>query len=192
MDKIILPWDLAAGQPRGFDVLAAKVVGQTVSAVGYQPVSGGEWPDGHRHDTVHEIDMALKFSLVGGQSLVMRWEMQGLNEGLSAGFFDNAIAGELNGVDFIDVSATPEWRPFLGEAIAHIAGAFYVPNEGCPEALWAMRFDFSHGRSAVVALGEMSGDNLGYLPDGLVAIFDETEARRFKVGSSAQSAWGEI
>jgi hypothetical protein len=69
-------------------------------------------------------------------------------------------------------------------------GAFHVPNEGCPEALWAMRLDFSGGRSAVVALGEMAGDSLGYLPDGLVAIFDEAEAREYRIGSSAQSAWG--
>ncbi|MEU7927102.1 hypothetical protein [Micromonospora sp. NPDC049107] len=192
MDKIILPWDLAAGQPRAFDVLAAKVVGQNVSAVGYQPVSGGEWPNGHRHDTVHEIDMALKFSLEGGGSLVVRWEMQGLNEGLGVGLLTDSLAGEFGSVDFLDVSATPEWRPLLGETIANIVGAFHVPNEGCPEALWSMRFDFSHGRSAVVALGEMSGDDLGYLPDGLVAIFDETEARAFTVGSSAQSAWGEF
>lgn len=191
MKTVILPWDLAAGHPRMFETLAARLVGQIVSAVYYQPVSDGEWPDGHRHDSVHEIDIALKFSLVSGESLVVRWEMQGLNEGLGVGLFGDANAEVFKGVDFIEVSETPEWQPLLGASITHAVGAFHVPNEGCPEALWAMRIDFSSGRSAVVALGEMSGDGLGYLPDGLVAIFDEAEARDYRIGSSAQSAWGE-
>lgn len=191
MNEITLPWDLAAGHPRQFDALALKLAGQRISAVYYQPVSGGKWPDGHRHDTVHEIDMAIRLSLVNGHEVLVRWEMQGLNEGLGFGLFTDSRAELLNAVEFINISATPEWRSCSEASITQVAGAFHVPNEGCPEALWAIRLNFANDASVVIALGEMSSDRLAYLPDGIVAIFDEAEARGFQIQSSAQSAWGE-
>ncbi|WP_253890908.1 hypothetical protein [Actinokineospora diospyrosa] len=140
---------------------------------------------------MHEIDTAAVFLLVGGDVLEVRWEMRGLNEWLGVGLF---IAGDLPASDpddFVDVSGLPEWHPLLGVPIVGAARSSHVPNEGCPDEVWALRLDFSSGASAVLALGEMVDGHLGYLPDSLVAIFDEAEARNYRLPSSRQSAWCE-
>jgi hypothetical protein len=191
MNRVIPPWELSGDGSKEFEALAGHLIDRSFSSVHYRPLSGGKWPDGHRHDQVHEIDMAVVFVLVSGDVLEVRWEMQGLNEGLGVRFSaaDNAQASDSG--DLVDVSRLPEWHPLLGVPVVGVSRSRHVPNEGCPEALWALRFDFSSGASAVLALGEMDGDHLGYLPDGLVAIFDEAEARSYRIQSSRQSAWCE-
>ncbi|MGH9338550.1 MAG: hypothetical protein ACRD1R_02925 [Acidobacteriota bacterium] len=133
--------------------------------------------------------MGVEIVLVGGAKLAVSWEMDGLNEGLSI----NLDSGDSNSEDrqgeLVDVSTTDGWKRVLGRKIEGLAFASHIPNDGCPEALWSIRLDLSGTASVVIALGEMRGDHLGYLPDGLVVIFNEVEARSYRILSSSQSSW---
>jgi hypothetical protein len=76
-----------------------------------------------------------------------------------------------------DAAADGPWRTLLGQQIESCAVAWHVAEEGCPEAVWALRLNFS-GASVVIALGELR-DQPSYMPDELVVIFDPDVARTY-------------
>jgi hypothetical protein len=74
--------------------------------------------------------------------------------------------------------------------VNEVAVAWQVPNDGCPNTLWAVRLSLSEGSTIVVALGEIEGDIVQYQPDALVVLFDEAAARAYQPLASAETAFG--
>ncbi|MDT0457239.1 hypothetical protein RM550_16075 [Streptomyces sp. DSM 41527] len=158
--------------------------------VRYVVPRGEIWPEGHREDRAHEVDMAVELVMDSGVALVLSWAMDGVNEGLaielrSPGEADVDLPG-----DAVDVSDHVDWERFLGASIASISPAWHVPNEGCPEMPWAYRFEFSNESSLVIALGEAEGGGFTYMPDALVVIFDKNLAVTYKIPASGTSSYG--
>ena len=165
-------------------------MGQTVAAVRYVVPQGETWPDGHRDDRVHEVDMAVELVVISGSTVVLSWAMDGLAEGMAIGLRD---PGELEGSPAgaaVDVTAHTDWRRFLGKPISDVAAAWHVPNEGCGEMPWAFRVDLSGETGFVVALGESTATDLTYVPDAILVIFEKRLAEAYRIPAGATSSYG--
>lgn len=187
---VVLPWAARADGGTGLADLQNTVVGEVVRTARYVVLQGEVWPEGHREDRAHEVDMAVELVMGSGSALVLSWAMDGLNEGLAIEFrnareLDVGLPG-----DAIDVSDHVDWARFLGVPIASITPVWHVPNEGCSEMPWSFRFEFANGSSLVVALGKAEGSGFTYSPDDLVVIFEKALAAAYRIPASATSSYG--
>lgn len=188
----IQPWAALAHDGADLAVLQNAALGQAVRTVRYVVPRGEIWPEGHRDDRAHEVDMAVELLVDSGAALVLSWAMDGVNEGLAIEFkapeeVDVNVPG-----DAIDVSDHVDWARFLGVPIASISPVWHIPNEGCPEMPWAYRLEFSDKSSLVIALGEAGGSGFMYTPDALVVIFDKSLAVAYKIPASGTSSYGQL
>jgi hypothetical protein len=131
--------------------------------------------------------MDVTVMLDGGTSLVVSWAMAGLVEGIDLRIRQSGPVPE---IDETDVTATQEWRKVVGRSIEDVAAAWHVPNEGCPDTLWAVRLSLGGGGPIVIALGQVEADVVQYQPDALVVLFDEPGARAYQPPASADTAYG--
>ncbi|MCF6526614.1 hypothetical protein [Streptomyces sp. JJ36] len=184
------PWD---AQVRGNDGLAGlreAVEGAAVRTVRYVVPQGENWPEGHREDRAHEVDMAVELGLDTQATLAFFWSMDGVNEGLAIAFRAPGEGDVTHHGDAIDVSGHVDWEEFLGQDIVGITPAWHIPNEGCPEMPWAYRLEFSRRSSLVIALGEAEGSGFTYMPDALVVIFDRSLSVSYEIPASGTSSYG--
>jgi hypothetical protein len=137
---------------------------------------------------IHEVDLDVTIILDDGMSAVVSWAMDGLVEGIDLRI--RRSAGTTLEIDETDVTATPQWRSLVDHVIDEVAAAWHVPNEGCPDTLWAVRLSLSEGFTIAFALGEVEADVVQYQPDALVVLFDETAARAYEPLASAETAFG--
>lgn len=187
---LIQPWDARASARVELAAIQDAAVGEAVRAVRYVAPRGEVWPEGHRQDRAHEVDMAVELLMAGGGAVVLSWAMDGLNEGLA---IESRAPGEVDvnlPGDAIDVSDSADWAKFIGIPIVGVSPAWHIPNEGCPEMPWAFRFDFINKSSLVVALGEADGPGFTYSPDALLVIFEKNLAVSYKIPASSTSSYG--
>lgn len=168
--------------------MLAAISLETLSAVRYEVPQGGDWPEGHRSDEAHEVDLSVELVMDGGATLALSWAMDGMNEGLAIELREAGESGSGLITETVDVSSRIEWSTFLGNSIVNAAPAWHVPNEGCSEMPWAFRLDFSNSSSLVIALGESKGSGFTYMPDSLVVIFDDSIAAAYRIPASFTSA----
>ncbi|MFG2596397.1 hypothetical protein [Streptomyces sp. NPDC048462] len=185
---MIQPWLDRSEHEARIAALLAAVSSETLSAVRYEVSQGGTWPEGHRADGAHEVDLSVELVMASGASLALSWAMDGLNEGLAIELKEAGRLGSGLTPEAVDVGDRVEWANFLGGSIVKIAPAWHVPNEGCPEMPWAFRLDFSDSSCLVIALGESKGSGFTYMPDSLVIIFDESTAAAYKIPASFTSS----
>lgn len=188
--SVINPWVALAHGGAELARLRKAVVGESVRTVRYVVPRGEGWPDGHRKDRAHEVDMAVELGMESGAALVLSWAMDGVNEGMAIEC--RAPGDVIEGLpgDPIDVSDHVDWEDFLGVSIVGIEIAWHIPNEGCPEMPWAYNFRFSNESSLVIALGEAAGAGFTYIPDALLVIFDKILAAAYKIPASATPSCG--
>lgn len=152
---------------------------------------GDSWPEGHRSDVVHEVDMSVELVMADGVVLGFPWAMDGVKEGLAVELREKASPGREVAEDAVDVGGIREWGPFLGHSISGAAIAWHVPHEDVPEVPWSFRLDFANSASVVIALGEADSSKvsgLTYMPDSLVVVFDLNLASSYRIPSSTVSA----
>jgi hypothetical protein len=164
--------------------------GRRIVGVRYRNAPGSGWPDGNASDAVHEVDMDVVIALDNESAAVISWAMNGLVEGLDLQIQRNSATDVRD--DETDVAANPHWRPVVGRTVDEVASAWHVPNEGCPETLWAVRLSLSGGSSVVIGLGEVEDGIVQYQPDALVVLFDEAVARAYQPPASRESAFGTL
>ncbi|WP_030199931.1 hypothetical protein [Streptomyces sp. NRRL S-87] len=188
----VLPWEAKARGGAGTAALRAAAAGRPLHAVRYLAPPGGHWPDGHRDTGAHETDSLVELVFDDGSALLLFWEMDGLDEGLAAAFREaGEPAGGAGGDGVpVDVTAHPDWAPYVGRAVSGLVPAWHVPDEGCPEQPWAYRLEFTGGLDLVVALGEAEGGGFTYMPDALVVLFDRATAAAYRIPASGTSAYG--
>ncbi|GAA1324617.1 hypothetical protein GCM10009647_060360 [Streptomyces sanglieri] len=187
---VIEPWDAKARGDVSLADLRGAIAGASVSAVRYVVPQGETWPEGHREDRAHEVDMAVDLVMSTGVALSLSWAMDGLNEGMAIELREPGESdADLPG-DTVDVSDHVDWERFLGADIVEISPAWHVPNEGCPEMPWAYRLGFSNKSSLVIALGAAEGEGFTYMPDELIVIFDESLAAAYRIPASDTSSRG--
>ncbi len=114
------------------------------------------------------------------------WAMNGELEGLSILGDDVSYEGQADQV--IGVDKRQAWIGAIGERIESVGVAWQISGDGCPETLWAMRLDFP-SRSVVIALGT-ADEEVDYMPDELVIVFDSELARAYRPPHVSESAWG--
>ncbi|MDF2254445.1 hypothetical protein [Streptantibioticus ferralitis] len=158
--------------------------------VRYAALQGESWPEGHRADRAHEVDLAVELVMASGAVLAFDWAMDGLNEGLAIELRGHGEQGARPMGEAVDVSNHVEWARFLGKTITDITPVWHVPNEGCVEMPWSFRLDFCNSSSVVIALGESKGGGFTYMPDSLVVIFEESMAAAYKIPASSTSSLG--
>jgi hypothetical protein len=171
--------------------IAGALRSSELTRVKYAVPREGSWQGSRPQENVDEIDDGVQL-LTKIDGVVVRWAMAGANEGLYAGLLsqtkrdpDPALLRQL------DVSELPQWKPFLTKPLMLRGMASHVPFETDRATVWSLRFETSDGAKVVIALGEWTETGLQYLPDGLVAIFDEAVARGFTIPDNPGSAWGE-
>jgi len=180
---------ITAQERSWLDEWAQALTGRQLAGVRYRSAPCSRWPDGSSLSEIHEVDMDVILVLNDGNTAVISWAMDGLVEGLGLQIWTDSDAMTLRN-DQTEVSATPEWRPLVGETVDAVGGAWHVPNEGCPDTLWAIRLSLSGGSSVAVGLGEVEDDVVQYQPDALVVLFGEAAARRYRAPASVESAFG--
>lgn len=169
----------------------SAVVGATFVGVRYAVLEGDRWPSGHRSDSiVHELEMGLSIDF-GSTVLSMTWAMDGSAEGVALAL--DATPPDFFGIgaSAINVAAVTPWPSLVGRKVSGISWAWHESGACAMPLLWSIRMKFEGGASVVVALGSMDGGHLRYLPDALVAVFDERTARSYRLLTSRGSAWGE-
>ncbi|MFE1079436.1 hypothetical protein ACFW31_13010 [Nocardiopsis alba] len=188
---LIKPWAAPAHGGVGIAELREAVSGEALRTIRYVALQGETWPEGHREDRAHEVDMAVELGMNSGAVLILSWAMDGVNEGMAIEFRNPGESGvdHLPG-DPIDVSGHADWEEFLGVPIVSVEIAWHIPNEGCPEMPWAYSFEFSDESSLVIALGESEGAGFAYIPDALLVIFDKSLASAYKIPASVTSSCG--
>ncbi|MFE0174653.1 hypothetical protein ACFWZ2_20245 [Streptomyces sp. NPDC059002] len=187
---VINPWAAQAHNGAELAELRKTVAGEAVRTVRYVAMQGQGWPEGHRQDRAHEVDMAVELGLESGATLVLSWAMDGLNEGMAIAFRSPGEASEALPGDPVDVTDHADWERLLGVPIVSIDIAWHIPNEGCPEMPWSYHFRFADDSSLVVALGEADGEGFTYMPDGLLVIFDKSLAAAYAIPASATPSCG--
>ncbi|MEY9965483.1 hypothetical protein ABIA33_003525 [Streptacidiphilus sp. MAP12-16] len=185
-----MTYPTSTGGEEGLLGLLCDVVGSRISSVSYLVPSGAQWPDGREGGLVHEVDHGVELALANGRRLALRWEMEGENEflGVSSASLGDGSSGSL--IDSVDVSDLPEWSSIIGLTIRGIGVAWHIANLGCPNSVWALRFDLEDGPSFVIALGEIRDDAPAYLPDAVLVLFEKEVAELYQMASSTTSAWG--
>jgi hypothetical protein len=163
------------------------IVGACLAAVSYRylpPIDGsGYGGGGERVDG----DIAAVVLDLGERGLrTITWAMDGALEGLAILGDDAAYAGLID--ETVDASTRAGWRRHIGTRITSLGAAWHISGEGCPESLWALRLECPQG-PVVVALG-MADDDISYVPDELVVMFDRELATAYRPRHVAESAWG--
>jgi hypothetical protein len=132
--------------------------------------------------------MDVRIILDDGTSAFVSWAMQGFVEGIDLRIRRNS--GTKLEANETDVTTTPQWRGAVDNTVDEVAGAWHVPNEGCPDTLWSVRLSLCGGSAITIALGEIRSKLVEYQPDALLVIFDEAGARAYGPPASAESAFG--
>jgi hypothetical protein len=182
----------ARRQNLAIEELYAAIIGGRLTGVSYVVAEGDVWPSGHSADPrVHEIDMGLVLH-VGDTALNVTWVMDGHDEGLAV--VAGAALPDFFGISTtnIDVGHVMPWPSLVEHKVADLAWAWHQPYEDCAELLWAMRIRFDFAGSAVIALGDFSNGVPQYLPDSMLAIFDEDLARFYSIPAGEGPAWGDV
>jgi hypothetical protein len=187
----IVPWAALDHGRRPLHELAGSLIGDSLRAVRYAVPEGDMWPHGHLAERIHEVDMGVEIHTGQGATLRLRWEMDGLDEGLGIELESAADGLSPDRSELIDVSDHADWKPLLGRTVEGVAFATHVPNEGCPETVWSMRIDLSGFAHVTVALGESKEGRIAYQPDALVVMLHAEDARAYRIPAGALPAWGE-
>jgi hypothetical protein len=172
--------------------LSAMLVGERLVSASYCVPAGVRWENYGDMEYVHEVDMGVELVTESGLVLGLSWSTPGREEGLSLGLDRRGECPSNELIDLVDVSRLSEWSAVLGRLIETVGVSFHVHADDSSTRPWAFRIGASGGSSVTVALGEVSHGALRYMPDNMLAIFDETIARDYQIPSSSQSAWGEI
>ncbi len=164
----IEPW--AAQAREDLHELADELVGDAIERVEYlTSAPAADFLDLSGAGVHGDADTVV-VTLASGAILHLAWTQSGPNEGLSVSLGDRrADHGEL--LDLVDVSGESGWLDLLGRPVSGIRASWQVPNEGCPETLWALSFELDEDDGATVALGELQGGAPTYMPDSLVVVF---------------------
>lgn len=86
------------------------------------------------------------------------------------------------------VDVTSRWPEFAGDALLHYRFSLQEGVDG-PEP-WSCRLVFLSGRNLVIALGELNGREISYLPDCLVVTADRDVAENYQPLRAWDNAWG--
>lgn len=121
-----------------------------------------------------------------GPGVVVTWAMSGELEGLA--ILSDAALYPSVADETVDASDREGWRSYRGDTIRSVGAAWHVSAVNCPDSLWALRLDFATG-SIVIALGTNRPD-LDYMPDELVAVFDQSLADSYRPRHISGSSWG--
>jgi hypothetical protein len=178
-----------AEDPRLSD-LAGRVVGARVVAVRYAMLAGVDWDGRSSLDGVHEVDLAVLLVTDSGLTLELAWATPGTEEGLSIAVLGAGERVSDDLVDMVDISGDPHWAAVLGRVVETLAVSFYEHADDSSIRPWSFRVGVSGGTGVTVALGEVAGDEIIYMPDNLVVIFDEPAARAYAIEGATESAWG--
>jgi hypothetical protein len=166
-------------------------LGVELTAVKYLMPVGTIWPRGRADDKVHEVDHGLQLFTRAGAVVSVSWAMDGLIEGLCLEVRSepvNASSDDL--IAAIDVTGLQEWGPLVGRPLRLTGLATHIPSGTNRATVWSVRFESTNAANVVIALGEADGPSLGYMPDNILAIFDESVARAFFIPGNSVSAWG--
>jgi hypothetical protein len=173
--------------------LRKALIGSEVVDVAYAMPPEAIWPHGHRSDAhVHEVDMGVDLSLGNGTTLRLLWATPGSDEGLAIELLDSQTVTKDDLIDSVNVASRGEWADITHHPIKSVGIAFYSYDGSAEDRPWSFRLEFANGMSVVFALGEVADDQLSYMPDSLVVIFDEAMARAYEVAEARSSAWGEM
>lgn len=133
-----------------------------------------------------DADLAAVVLDLGDRSRAITWAINGEAEGLSVldGWSYKGLADTST-----DASSREAWRDHIGDTITSVAASWQDSTESQHACLWALRLDFSTG-SVVVALGT-ADQEVEYMPDELVVVFDATLAAAYRPKHAHASAWGQ-
>lgn len=129
-------------------------------------------------------------ALVGdSREVQLRWSQDGFTESLWVGPPTNDTT--LWSPHTREVAVVGGWEGLIGFPIEEVVHR-WLPLAEEVEAIWAIRLRVG-GRAVSVALGEVDYESgsPSYVPDCVLAIFDEPTGRAYHPWEGVTSAWGE-
>ncbi len=165
-----------------------QILDSELTAVSYRYLPSAEGAEYHGGSDRVDADLTAVILELGGRGRrTITWAMEGELEGIAVLGGDAGYAGLADKT--IEAHSRDGWRRHVGATITTVGVAWHVSCEDCSESLWALRLGFTSG-SAVVALGALQQD-LEYMPDEIVVVFDPEVARAYRPRHVSESAWGE-
>lgn len=157
-----------------------QVLGRRLRGVKYDLLEWEEEPDPTSIvDTVPKA-VILEFDET---SVLLRWDLKPPTEQLVLSRDEGSPAGPL--VRRIDVSG--RWGAFLGAKLVAASWAQQETGDGLQP--WAVTLAFADVGELVVALGEVVGGSLSYIPDSLVITGSRDVALSYQPPAALTPAW---
>ena len=161
--------------------LPRAAVGRTLTRVTYE-LLGWEIPL-KVPGPVDEVSVAATLSF-NGTTVRFHWALRPPIERLAVGPWEPGDPTP----DTTSVDVAERWSDLIGRSLLGWSVAFQDLESGLEP--WACRLDFSSARHLVIALGEVSGDVIRYVPDSLILTTSRGLAEGYRPRSSRISAWG--
>jgi hypothetical protein len=178
---------LTAGTSGRIRQLVGHLLGACLNRVTYHylPTADSETYVGS--GTLVDADIvAVTLELQEREVQVVSWAMAGTLEGLAALPQGSTYDGSVHPSS--DVTDEGGWSGAVGTTIRSVAGAWHISDESRTPTLWALRLEFL-ATSVVLALGTYHQD-IAYMPDELVVIFDRATAETYHPEHALMGSWG--
>lgn len=171
------------------DVLRS-LVGESLREVSYLYSAGVTTPDLDDAGRIHEVPYGLRLVTSRSVPTTLTWLTEGDCGALVAVEGSGEDAGITDLIEAHDLSASPEWRPFLGPVITKAGMSWHRAAPECPLTPWACRLEFGDRGGFVAALAETYGETLEYQPDNVAVLFDRRDAEALHCYEADHSSWG--
>lgn len=165
-------------------ILGARLTGVTYAGYSADHDLGNAQVDsGGTGGTIHAVEMAVLIAFEGG-SLRVDWAQSGISEGISVRL-DSAVPEDWSRVT---ASGERSWLHVMGSRLVGVELLWHLLDVEAGESALGLRLHFDSGGEVMIAVGELDVDQIRYLPDELVVIFDPEVALAYVsplVGSSS-------
>ena len=188
MSEVIESWATTHSERTKFESQVRALIGRSPSDVAYlDPAGSDPWRIKY-HRGFDEASMGVELRSAEGW-FGLRWLMHGEREGLALVLNQTVPDLQRDRLKRMPAGTRPNWRHVMTSQVTKLGISWHEPTAGVA-AVWAVRLGFSSGHSVVVALGEWRDENIRYIPDAVVAIFDDEIARGYRIPAGEVSAWG--
>lgn len=157
-----------------------SIVGSRLTCVTYagysaDPQSGDRQVDsGDAGGAIHAVEMAVLLTFECG-SLRVDWAQSGFSEGISVRF-DSALPEDWSRVL---ASGERSWQRVMHSRLLGTEMVWHLLDVEAGESALALRLHFDSGDEVMIAVGELDADQIRYLPDELVVVFEPEVAREY-------------
>lgn len=166
----------------------AILLREPLRAVRYLVPCGEFCPQWHQGGP-HEVEHGVELENQAGTTLALLWQMDNHSQYLSARLADGPQQPPTELIEAVDVSDLPAWQPYLGVQLSRAGASWHIPWNCEDSHLWSVRLG-GPDQAFTIALGELRASQPTYLPDSVVVLFGQRQAKNYRITDADPPAWG--